>query len=454
MVMASSETDRINKLSEEEFTKEYVIPLLTQLGYRGLRYTHGTSEYGMDVVGYELTKLGTRRYIGVQVKKGGIRGTVKVQAIISQARASFTNPFKDVITLDEHKINELYVISSGRITHNAKNQILNGVIDLKGTIHFLDSQDVLDYLYKEKPDDVRLDLNSYFSQVFDLLNEKYREVLSNNGVKSFYSMQYYLKKLKLQKNCTVYYINITAPYELQIGTHQFIPLTKGMTCLIFQKSARKNIAIRYSNYTTLQDYMYLVQTKSIINIPEYFFIEGEDYQVFFFDETIESIQPEQMAKRIFSSQLKNAEISKSEYEKKNAESITNIDLYESESIEFKIEFPPNARDIAKTLVAFSNTDGGKIYFGIDDDGFIVGVDEIDKIQIRIVNLARKSCEPPLHPRFSTEKIDGKDILIVSVESSNCVHRTNDGRYYKRVGSASVDLSVDELEKLILKRRLL
>ena len=452
--MASSETVRISKLSEEEFTKEYVIPLLTQLGYKGLRYTHGTSEYGMDVVAYELTKLGARRYIGVQVKKGDIRGTVKVQAIISQARASFTNPFKDVITLDEHKINELYVISSGRITHNAKNQILNGVVDLKGTIHFLDSRDVLDYLYKEKPDDVRLDLNSYFSQVFDLLHEKYREVLSNSGVKSLYSIQYYLKKLTLQKNCTVYYININAPNELQIGSHQFIPLTKGMTCLIFQESARKNIAIRYSSYTTLQDYMYLVQTKSIINIPEYFFIEGEDYQVFFFDEKIESIQPEQMARRIFSSQLKSAEISKSKYEKKNVESITKIGLYESESIEFKIEFPPNARDIAKTLVAFSNTDGGKIYFGIDDDGFIVGIDEIDKIQTRIVNLARKSCEPPLHPRFSTEKIDGKDILIVSVESSNCVHRTNDGRYYKRVGSASVDLSVDELEKLILKRRLL
>ena len=37
------------------------------------------------------------------------------------------------------------------------------------------------------------------------------------------------------------------------------------------------------------------------------------------------------------------------------------------------------KDIKKKIVAFANSDGGRIYIGIDDNGNIVGLDNKKKI---------------------------------------------------------------------------
>ena len=48
---------------------------------------------------------------------------------------------------------------------------------------------------------------------------------------------------------------------------------------------------------------------------------------------------------------------------------------ESETVEFKQQFPEKAIEVAKELITFANAEGGRIYFGVDDDGFIVGVEK-------------------------------------------------------------------------------
>ena len=102
----SSKLNEIQQMNEAEFTIDVVIPLFEELGYRGLRYTHGISEYGMDVVCYEISKFGLKRYIGVQVKVGNIGGTRKVQDIISQAKASFNSHYLDISSQIKYNINE------------------------------------------------------------------------------------------------------------------------------------------------------------------------------------------------------------------------------------------------------------------------------------------------------------------------------------------------------------
>ena len=52
-------------------------------------------------------------------------------------------------------------------------------------------------------------------------------------------------------------------------------------------------------------------------------------------------------------------------------------MIESSNTEFKREFTDS---ILKTVVAFANTDGGCIYIGIEDDGTVVGVADVDDVR--------------------------------------------------------------------------
>ena len=49
--------------------------------------------------------------------------------------------------------------------------------------------------------------------------------------------------------------------------------------------------------------------------------------------------------------------------------------YETENIEFKSQFTP---EIYKEVIAFANTDGGIIYVGIDDNGRVIGLENVDE----------------------------------------------------------------------------
>ncbi|HWP81253.1 MAG TPA: ATP-binding protein [Bacteroidota bacterium] len=73
--------------------------------------------------------------------------------------------------------------------------------------------------------------------------------------------------------------------------------------------------------------------------------------------------------------------------------------------------------IARTLVAFANTKGGTILFGIDDDKSIVGV-ESEKIEVEMIERAGSFlCSPPIELIIDIVPYRGKDIIAVTVEES-------------------------------------
>jgi ATP-dependent DNA helicase RecG len=55
---------------------------------------------------------------------------------------------------------------------------------------------------------------------------------------------------------------------------------------------------------------------------------------------------------------------------------------EGKTIEFKAELP-NSNTLAKTIIAFSNTGGGKLIVGVNDQGEIIGLEPDVNILIRI-----------------------------------------------------------------------
>ena len=92
---------------------------------------------------------------------------------------------------------------------------------------------------------------------------------------------------------------------------------------------------------------------------------------------------------------------------------------ESKNIEYKITLPDKSEKYMKTIVAFANTQGGKLIVGVDDKPHeIVGVETEILFQLMdgIANAISDSCMPQIIPDIEPQTIDGKTVIIVSVEA--------------------------------------
>ena len=83
----------------------------------------------------------------------------------------------------------------------------------------------------------------------------------------------------------------------------------------------------------------------------------------------------------------------------------------------KIEFKENAKTNAyiKTAVAFANGNGGKIVFGVKDNGEIVGVENEFEVMDGIINAISDSCYPMIVPDISLHTLENKTIILVEIE---------------------------------------
>ena len=114
--------------------------------------------------------------------------------------------------------------------------------------------------------------------------------------------------------------------------------------------------------------------------------------------------------------------------------------------------------IAGEMVAFANAEGGCIFLGVDDDGIVRGIDRrrTDQLALWVVSVARDSCDPPIEPLIRTVELPGYQgddaiIMLVKIRRGLYVHRTNSGRYYRRIGTAKSDLAPVELARLMQQR---
>lgn len=89
-------------------------------------------------------------------------------------------------------------------------------------------------------------------------------------------------------------------------------------------------------------------------------------------------------------------------------------MTEGMTTEFKREYTD---EIKKTVVAFANTSGGELLIGVEDDGMVVGVQDVDETMLKVTNALRDSIKPDITMFLLCEKreMDGKDIVAVSVQ---------------------------------------
>lgn len=102
----------------------------------------------------------------------------------------------------------------------------------------------------------------------------------------------------------------------------------------------------------------------------------------------------------------------------------NVMLQEGET--HKIEFKESLEDIAKELVAFANSSGGRILLGVKDDGTIKGIKLTKALKSQIQDIAN-NCEPKIE--ISMESLE--NVLVISVAEGETTAR----RYNLRQSSA-------------------
>lgn len=129
---------------------------------------------------------------------------------------------------------------------------------------------------------------------------------------------------------------------------------------------------------------------------------------------------------------------------------------ESKNLEFKQQLP-KGQQIAKTLIAFANGNGGKFIIGVTDDRELVGInDDIFEVQDKISSIIDELCRPNLLPHIYVENIIGKELLVVEVARGSLMpyYLAPLGRehgVYIRIGASNRVASPEYIQQLELQR---
>ena len=128
-------------------------------------------------------------------------------------------------------------------------------------------------------------------------------------------------------------------------------------------------------------------------------------------------------------------------------------LIEGSNVELKAVI---VEDIKKEIVAFANSEGGTLYIGINDQGEIIGVEDVDGVMLQASNMIRDAIKPDvtMFVNYAHEQIEQKDIVKITVQKGT------DSPYYiakkglrpegvyVRQGASSVPASDHAIRRMI------
>lgn len=122
-------------------------------------------------------------------------------------------------------------------------------------------------------------------------------------------------------------------------------------------------------------------------------------------------------------------------------------LRESETVEFK-RSTAELKQAAISLVAMLNKHSwGEVYFGIEDDGTVLGQPAGRMTFKDITQAVVDNTEPKVFPKVEMRQINGKDCVVLAAHGTNSPYFAY-GRAYIRVGESDKALSVQEIETRI------
>jgi predicted HTH transcriptional regulator len=93
-----------------------------------------------------------------------------------------------------------------------------------------------------------------------------------------------------------------------------------------------------------------------------------------------------------------------------------IDQGEHQQQDFKFEIS-DSKKIARSLAAFSNTDGGKLLVGVKDNGVVAGVRSEEEYYM-VEAAAQMHCQPEVEFKMKEWNVEGKMVLEIDIPKSN------------------------------------
>ena len=123
---------------------------------------------------------------------------------------------------------------------------------------------------------------------------------------------------------------------------------------------------------------------------------------------------------------------------------------ESETVEFK-RSTASMREAIETICAFANHKGGRLLFGVDDSGHILGQQVSDDTIKNIANAVKLNTDPKLYPAIEKIEIKEKECILVTVEESPLKPHLAYGRAYLRVGTTNQKLDRERYEYMLSQR---
>lgn len=119
-------------------------------------------------------------------------------------------------------------------------------------------------------------------------------------------------------------------------------------------------------------------------------------------------------------------------------------MRETKTLEFKETI---TNTFLKTVSAFSNYDGGTIFFGIDDDGKIKGLPNVKQSCLDIENKINDSISP--QPNYTLEIQNNDQTIKLTIKSGLQKPYLYKSKAYKRNDTATIEVDTLELSRLIL-----
>lgn len=124
-----------------------------------------------------------------------------------------------------------------------------------------------------------------------------------------------------------------------------------------------------------------------------------------------------------------------------------METKESYNLEFKEEV---SRTFLKTVSAYANYNDGKIIFGIDDNGNLLGIESSKEESLRIENMINDSLVPVPNFEIKVKEVGSKTIILLEVKKGKDTPYYYKGKAYKRADTSTVDVDRFELRRLAME----
>jgi len=117
------------------------------------------------------------------------------------------------------------------------------------------------------------------------------------------------------------------------------------------------------------------------------------------------------------------------------------------NVEFKEEI---SRSFLKTVSAFANYHDGKILFGVNDNGEVVGIKGSDTMYLQIEHMINDSIDPVPSYTLESKVLQDKEIIVLTVSKGNNTPYYYHGKAYRRSNTSTLEVDRLELHRLVLE----